>query len=95
MDGRAATGYGLRTGPEASEGGVAETSDSGDPLEPDLTQVLGALLAEIEREPVPDRLLALAHELQAALRARSALNPSSRPGASEPAPPQTTRPSAE
>lgn len=75
---------------------MAETSDSSDPLEPDLIAALGALLTEIEREPVPDRLLALARELQSALRARSALNPSSRSGASEPAPPpQTTRPSAE
>ena len=32
---------------------------------------IDVLLAAIEREPVPERLLALARELQAALRARA------------------------
>jgi hypothetical protein len=51
-----------------------------------LDQAIAGILSEIEREPVPERLLKLAGDLQRALRDRRALAaaPEARPGPSAP-----------
>ena len=75
-----------------------DPADRRDPaIAPDLAGELQSLLAAIEREPVPERLLAAAMALQAALRARTAsgLTPSRTRGPDDAATPPAAPPSPE